>query len=513
MSQNTPEFTRPQLRRLNREYRRAGRQGTKDLKAAFAMARKNVKNMDPAVREGIGRANLTSGDLSAMAQRSVSGVHSDRDRAQLAALGQAAQGRGTGPRNQSTSLVGMLSNSVSRWNDLRRGTKMLKAAYAQAAKDAKTMDPMVRAQIGHSNMTRGDLSYLAQRNLTQALQSPGDFESAPGQQMDLGPQRESFMPRNQVEHAPAQAQRLEMLRGEVRQLREQIANLEQQIAHLEAAETQPQAETQSPELQSAEGQSAESSEGQSAETHQPEAQSAVGPSAESPEVQSAETPQPVAQTAEQHVGQHEAVPTDREVAQQWVAAAAGETPQPAPQTNEAQSPVVQQPDSAQHVGQHEAVPTDREAAQQWVAAAEGEAAPQSAEPQQPQAQQARPESAVQEGGTPQTGVPESGQQQPRGTAQPVFQAAGEAPTTRPGQPTQPRVEQPVFQAAGEEPNQADRKAQATRAAAAAFYGTADVQRSTPEQAAKTAQSDPNKADRSTGQTNAQKNDPNGRGSR
>ncbi|MFF1820923.1 hypothetical protein ACFVWG_26705 [Kribbella sp. NPDC058245] len=513
MSQNTPEFTRPQLRRLNREYRRAGRQGTKDAKAAFAMARKNVKNMDPALREGIGRANLTVSDLSAMAQRSVSGVHSDRDRAQLAALGQAAQGRGTGPRNQSTSLVGMLSNSVSRWNDLRRGTKMLKAAYAQAAKDAKTMDPMVRAQIGHSNMTRGDLSYLAQRNLTQALQSPGDFESAPGQQMDLGPQRESFMPRNQVEYAPAQAQRLEMLRGEVRQLREQIANLEQQIAQLEAAEPQPQAETQSPELQSTEGQSAESPEAQSAETQQPEAQS--------PDAQSAETPQPEAQSAEaqsaeQHVGQHEVVPADREVAQQWVAAAAGETPQPVPQASEAQSPVVQQPDSEQHVGQHEAVPTDREAAQQWVAAAEGEtpqAAPQSAETQQPAAQQAGPESAVQEGGTPQTGVPESGQQQPQGTAQPVFQAAGEAPTTRPGQPAQPRVEQPVFQAAGEEPNQADRKAQATRAAAAAFYGTAEVQRSTPEQAAKTAQSDPNKADRSTGQTNAQKNDPNGRGSR
>ncbi|MFI5732140.1 hypothetical protein ACIA49_18595 [Kribbella sp. NPDC051587] len=508
MSQNTPEFTRPQLRRLNREYRRAGRQGTKDLKAAFAMARKNVKNMDPAVREGIGRANLTSSDLSAMAQRSVSGVHSDRDRAQLAALGQAAQGRGTGPRSQSTSLVGMLSNAVSRWSDMRRGTKMLKAAYAQAAKDAKTMDPMVRAQIGHSTMTRGDLSYLAHRNLTQALQAPGDFENAPGQQMDLGPQRESFMPRNQVEQGSAQAQRLEMLRGEVRQLREQIANLEQQIAQLEAAENQPQAETQSPELQSAEGQSAESAEGQSAETQQPEAQSA-----ESAEVQSAETPQPAAGTAEQHVGQHEAVPTDREVAQQWVAAAAGETPQPAPQANEAQSPVVQQPDSEQHVGQHQAVPTDREAAQQQVAAAEGEAAPQSAETQQPEAQQAGPESAVQEGGTPQTGVPESGQQQPRGTAQPVFQAAGEEPTTRPGQPTQPRVEQPVFQAAGEEPNQADRKAQATRAAAAAFYGTAEVQRSTPEQAAKTAQSDPNKADRSTGQTNAQKNDPHGRGSR
>jgi hypothetical protein len=505
MSQNTPEFTARQLKRLNREYRRAGRQGTKDLKAAFAMARKDVKNMDPAMREGIGRANLTARDLSAMAQRSVTGVHSDRDRAQLGALGQAAQGRGTAPRNQPTSLVGMLSNAVSRWSDLRRGTKMLKAAYAQAAKDAKTMDPMVRAQIGHSTMTRGDLSYLAQRNLTQALQAPGDFESAPGQQMDLGPQRESFMPRNQVEQGSAQAQRLEMLRGEVRQLREQIANLEQQIAQLEAAETQSQAETQSPELQSAEGQSAESSEGQSAETQQPEAQSAESPQ---PEVQSAE-----AQAAEQHVGQHEAVPTDREVAQQWVAAAAGETPQPAPQANEAQALVVQQPDSEQHVGQHESVPTDREAAQQWVAAAEGEAAPQSAETQQPEAQQAGPESAVQEGGTPQTGVPESGQQQPRGTAQPVFQAAGEAPTTRPGQPTQPRVEQPVFQAAGEEPNQADRKAQATRAAAAAFYGTAEVQRSTPEQAAKTAQSDPNKADRSTGQTNAQKNDPHGRGSR
>ncbi|MFK4087116.1 hypothetical protein ACI2LF_23615 [Kribbella sp. NPDC020789] len=479
MSQNTPEFTRPQLRRLNREYRKAGRQGAKDLKAAFAMARKDVKRMDPALREGIGRSNLTARDLSAMAQRSVTGAHSANARAELGALGQAAQGRGTGPRQQPTSLVGMLSNSVSRWNDMRRGTKLLKAAYAQAAKDAKTMDPMVRAQIGHSTMTRGDLGYLAQRNLTAALQSPGDFEVGPGQQalpqVDVSPQRESFAPRNQVEQAPARqnAQRIEMLRGEISQLREQIAALEQQVAQLEAAENQPQAEAQQSQAQSTEAQQPQSPEAQqpqspaqSAETQQPQA---AAPEAQ---VQSPEAQQP--QTTSPEAAQPQSPEAQSPEAQQPQSAA------PQAQQPQVQSPEAQQGAPEHHVGQHQAVPTDRTAAQQWVAASRGE--------------------------TPQ-------QTGPRGTAQPVFQAAGEQPTTRPGQPSRPAVEQPVFQAAGEQPNEAARKAEAARAAAAAFGGTVDVRRSTPEQAAKTAQSDPNRAERSTGQTAAQKNDPNGRGSR
>ncbi|TDD50708.1 hypothetical protein E1263_30745 [Kribbella antibiotica] len=442
MSENPPEFTRPQLRRLNREYRKAGRQGTKDLKAAFAMARKDVKNMDPALREGIGRANLSVGDLSAMAQRSVSGVHSGNARAELGALGRAAQDRGTGPRNQSTSLVGMLSNAVSRWSDMRRGTKMLKAAYAQAAKDAKTMDPVVRAQVGHSTMTRGDLGYLAQQNLTQALQSPGEFQTGPGLSAEqLGPQQESFAPQQSAEQLQAyqQAQRMEAIRSEIGQLRERITGLEQQLATLEAAgNQQQQPEVQSPEVQQPEAPSAETQ----------------SPTAEQPAVE-----QPAAQSpaAEQHVGQHEVVPTDRAEAQQWAESATGEQPTQQPAQPEAQQP---------------------------------------GEPQSPQQPAVQGESA-----------------QPRGTAQPVFQAAGEQPTTQPGQPGRPAVEQPAFQAAGEQPNEAARKAEATRAAAAAFDGTAGVRPSTPELAAKTAQADPNKADRSTGQTTHQKNDPNGRTSR
>jgi len=96
----------------------------------------------------------------------------------------------------------------------------------------------------------------------------------------------------------------------------------------------------------------------------------------------------------------------------------------------------------------------------------------------------------------------------------VFQAAGEQPTSRPGQPHRPPVQQPVFQAAGEQPNESIRKAEIARAAAATYDGTASPRAGTREQAAKTAESDPNKrADRGAGHSAAQKNDPNGRGAR
>ncbi|MFB6724173.1 hypothetical protein ACFCV3_28605 [Kribbella sp. NPDC056345] len=547
MSQNPPEFTGSQRRRLSREYKRNVKQGTKDAKAALTLKRSDRRRMDPAFREALGRSNLTAADLSAMMQRSVTGTQNAQARAELGALGQAAQQRIRAPRTETPSLGGMLANAYSRWRDLRRGTKLLKAASTLAAKDMKTVSRIIRAQLGHSTLTRGDLSHLAQRNLVQAFNSPGDFEVRPGEQ---APQLQApaaqgmIQSRNDAARAPVQADpgRLDMLRGEIRQLREQITLLEQQVAELEAAENQQQSEVNSPELQQPEAQSpeaqtpegqqpeaqsaeAQSPEAQSAETQSPEAQTTdgqqPGQSAEgqSPELQqpgaepaSPEAQQPAAQSpeaqsaeAQQHVGQHEAVPANKTEAQRWVASAAGENQQPTPQ--QPQAPVAQAPEAQQPAAENE----------------QGTGQPEIQQPgeqpttQQPAAQEqvGSQQGAVQGAGAQQGGPQQAGgQQQPRGVAQPVFQAAGQQPTTRPGQAQRPQVPQPVFQAAGEQPNDVARKEQAARAAAAAFYGTADVRPSTREQAAKTAQSDPNKtAERGTGQPAAQKNDPNGRGTR
>ncbi len=533
MSQNPPEFTGSQRRRLNREFNRNVKQGTKDAKAAVTLKGSDRRRIDPAFREALGRSNLTAADLSTMMQRSVTGTQNAQARAELGALGQAAQQRVRAPRTETPSLGGMLANAYSRWRDLRRGTKLLKAASTLAGKDMKTVDPVIRAQLGHSTMTRGDLSQLAQRNLVQAFQSPGDFEVRPGEQapqLQAPAQQGMIQSQRDAARGPVQADpgRLDMLRGELQQLREQITRLEQQIAELEAAEIQQQSEVDSPEVQQPEA--------QSPEAQQPEAE-AASPEAQQPEAQTAE-----AQSAEaqQHVGQHEAVPANKSEAQRWVASAAGENQQPAaqqPPAPEAQQPSIQEPasqqphalqpgeqqsaeqpetqqpvaENAQDTGQPEAQQPAAENAQDTGQPGAQQPGGQQPTTQQPAAQQA----GGQQAGSPQGAVQGAdAQQQPRGTAQPVFQAAGGQPTTRPGQSQRPQVQQPTFQAAGEQPNEAVRKAEVTRAADAALSGTASVRPSTPEQAAKTALSDPNKtADRGSGQSTTQKNDPNGRGTR
>ncbi len=508
MSQNPPESTGSR-RRLNREYKRNVRQGTKDFKAAATLRNRDLRQFDRGVLEAVGRSNLTPADLSTMMQRSITGTQSAQARSELAALGQAAQGRVRAPRVESPTLAGMVGNAYSRWRDARRGAKLMKAAGALTAKDAKTIDPVIRAQLGHSTMTRADLAHLAQRNFAQAFRSPGDFEVSPGEQAPQLPQ--GFMSREDAARGAQQADagRLDSLRDEIRQLREQIALLEQQVAQLES-ELQ-QAEVQTPEVESPEVQTPEAQqpEAQTPDVQSPEAQT---PEAQQPEAQSPDAQQPTAQPAEGQSAQTQQPEAQSPQAQQPEGQAA-EAQQPEVQSTQAQTPEAQRADSAQNVGQHQAVPTDRAEAQQWVSANTGEN-------QQPSAQ--RP--ANQRGAGQQSGEQQSGAQQPagqgaaaqgpRGTAQPVFQAAGGQPTTRPGQPQRPAVEQPVFQAAGEQPNESIRKAEIARAAAAAYDGTANPRAGTAEQAAKTAESDPNKRpDRGTGQSAAKNNDPNGRGAR
>ena len=67
--------------------------------------------------------------------------------------------------SQEPSRMSRMRAGVSRWRNTRRGTKTLKAAYAQAARDVKRMDPAVRERIGRANMTRADLQMLADTNI------------------------------------------------------------------------------------------------------------------------------------------------------------------------------------------------------------------------------------------------------------------------------------------------------------------------------------------------------------
>jgi hypothetical protein len=71
-----------------------------------------------------------------------------------------------------TNQVRQVAERFSRWRNTRRGTATLKAAYAQAARDAKRMDPTVRERIGRSNMTKADLQQLAQAQIAGAFR-PG----------------------------------------------------------------------------------------------------------------------------------------------------------------------------------------------------------------------------------------------------------------------------------------------------------------------------------------------------
>jgi hypothetical protein len=79
--------------------------------------------------------------------------------------------------HQGPGRIRRMAAGVSRWRHTRRGTKTLKAAYAQAARDVKRMDPAVRAAVGRSGLTKADLKNLAQAN-TAAIYGPQEARVA-----------------------------------------------------------------------------------------------------------------------------------------------------------------------------------------------------------------------------------------------------------------------------------------------------------------------------------------------
>lgn len=146
-----------------KDTKRAARQGRKMLKAGYALAAAQRKRIDPAVREQIGRAKLSSAELQALARSAVNAeFQPDRYGNHAQQLNQAANNRLAQARPAPRNNFVTRHNRYSRWRrNERAGTKALKQAFTQAARDVKKTDPAVLAAIGRSRFTSLDLASLS----------------------------------------------------------------------------------------------------------------------------------------------------------------------------------------------------------------------------------------------------------------------------------------------------------------------------------------------------------------
>ncbi|MFD7155766.1 hypothetical protein ACFV9C_14260 [Kribbella sp. NPDC059898] len=189
MSQSYPENPRGIRQRFSRW--NTTRRGTKTLKAAYAQAARDVKRMDPTVRERIGRSNMTRADLQSLANAHVDArFQADRyaNRSQQLAQSVTAQLNRSPDPAPTRNPLRRLANRYSRWRNTRRGTKALKAAFTQGARDVKRADPAVRWAIGRSGINKHDLSALASGRLNDVFRPEGRFSNVPGQQQGQGQQ-------------------------------------------------------------------------------------------------------------------------------------------------------------------------------------------------------------------------------------------------------------------------------------------------------------------------------------
>lgn len=96
---------------------------------------------------------------------------------------------------------------MSRWRNpsprkfTKQGTSTLKAAYAQAKRDVKRMDPAVLAAIGRSGMNSSDLKHLAHANI-EGLYGNGHERFAQQLNAQAGAQVQATTPPNQRTRNP-----------------------------------------------------------------------------------------------------------------------------------------------------------------------------------------------------------------------------------------------------------------------------------------------------------------------
>lgn len=235
----------PVRRLANRVSRwRNTRRGTSTLKAAYSAAARDAKRMDPAVRERIGRAKMTKADLQQLTQASVAGAFrpGDRGLAQQLSDRAGARAQAAAPSNRRTlNPVRAVGNRVSRWRNTRQGTATLKAAYAQAARDVKRMDPAVRESIGRSKISKSDLQHLAQSQMNRTMRPEG--RQTPNQQPPVRPQQQVRPQQAQAQPQQGWPQLQAQIRAQVQQqVRAQLQTPQMQ-AHIQVqVQTQLQAQ-------------------------------------------------------------------------------------------------------------------------------------------------------------------------------------------------------------------------------------------------------------------------------
>ncbi|WP_433161506.1 hypothetical protein [Kribbella sp. CA-247076] len=391
------------------------RRGTKTLKAAYAQAARDAKRMDPVVRERIGRANLTKADLQMLAETQVAAQFGGQRYGDLAqTVGQAAADRVPGGR----------ANRFSRWRATRRGTKALKAAYAQAAKDVKKMDPAVRESIGRHRITRSDLQALSQGRMEEVFRPEGrPGLSPPAQQQGSGPaQQHAQQPAqqeplaDQIRAAQLQLQAT-MLQNQQFQL--QLEAIQQQLlqAQLEAQQRMQALQQQLREAQEAAQQAGLQTPVQpEAQTPTgPETQTPTGPEAQTPTGPEAQTPTgPEAQTPAEPAAQTPTGPEAQAPAEPAAQAPTGPEAQ-TPAGPEAQTPA--EPAAQTPTGPEAQAPTGPEAQAPAELAAQTPAGPEAQVPVEPAAQ-------TPDGPEVQAPVRSGAQVDVRGSGQVDGQAAG-----------------------------------------------------------------------------------------
>jgi len=457
MSEPSPEpISRRAARRaergMRRETRRAVREGRKTLKAAYAHAAGEAQRMDPTVRERIGRANLTPADLRDLANYHVRDqfVPGQRWGDISRALGQTAADRlqraGTGPA-PTRNPFRQGSRRISRWRrqNTQQGTKALKAAFTQAARDAKRMDPAVLASIGRSGINRHDLAAVAQARFDQVFRPEGRFQAVPGQQ-------------------PGQAQQMGQQRGQ--QVGQQLSHpgqqlsVPQQVAQLQQLieAKQNQALQLMAEMNQLQSQMQQVIEARKAELNAEYAQlNALQPNGQ--QVQNGPEAGQRQQTPEnEHVGFHPVVP-DPAAANQQQAAEAAAPEQNGAQQNAAQPNAAEQNAAEQNgVEQNGAEQQGQNGQEQtgevrqpgldgeWMRVATGNAEPQPQQiPQNTQQSQTAEQSGTAEHqtaehhtGVQQTGSQQTGEQQ-AGSQQAGSQQTGEQQTGQGQTAEQPEI--------------------------------------------------------------------------
>ncbi|MGW6280055.1 hypothetical protein [Kribbella sp. NPDC055071] len=228
----TQPYLEPMDRRAVRGRENNRRRGQNMLKATYSALRRERKQTDPEIRRRLGRSNLTKSDLRDFAYYTVAKEFrpeafgrpaQEAEQAVSAGLAQAG-----GPRGRTR-----LGRWFANMRDQRRGTKMLKAAYTMAYRDAKKRDGVYLQRVGGSDFDARRLRNLAHGNI-QAVINPEWRGVAPAGQPQFGQDQSGPAPQQAGDHLTRMAQMLKELSDATIVLQQQMEQNQQEMARLSA---------------------------------------------------------------------------------------------------------------------------------------------------------------------------------------------------------------------------------------------------------------------------------------